>query len=150
MDFNSYDKHYIILTADRLIFNSKEDSIYLLSNKTIGLSARESIHFNVGPAGEGDPSKHEFIVNSPRIQLGLGDIESVAKGDTTVAFITETLNALSSFSSALRTAQGTGVGTIMLISINLASDKLNTEIARISKKYTGKDSPINSKISYTA
>lgn len=148
MDFNSYDKNSVILTSDRLIFNSKDDSIYFLSNKTVGFSAVESIHFNVGPT-EGSSEKHEFIVNSPRIQLGLGEVEPIAKGTSTLSFINETFTALSNFSLALKTAVGTGVGTVSLLTINSAADKLTSELTRISQKYTGLDSPIISKTSFT-
>lgn len=145
MDFNSYDKHYIILTADRLLFNSKEDSIYMMSNKTIGLSARESIHFNVGPAGEGDPSKHEFIVNSPRIQLGLtdrGKSEPIAKADSTIKCLSLIQKALLKFSGSVTSSGATKPGIL------LAVNKLKIDLRKV-EKYIADKSPIKSSISNT-
>lgn len=145
MDFNSYDKHYVILTADRLLFNSKEDSIYLMSNKTIGLSARESIHFNVGPSGEGDPSKHEFIVNSPRIQLGMpdkGKNEPIAKADSTIECLRLIQKSLLKFSGSVTSSGASKPG--ILIAVN----KLKIDLLKV-EKYISKKSPIKSSISNT-
>jgi hypothetical protein len=153
IDFNKYDKNYVILNSDRLIFNSKVDSIFLSSNKTIGLSAVEQLHFNVGPLGNRDPEKHYIIFNSPLIQLGLskdGINEPVAKATSTIDCFNEITSALSAFSIALTTATAVGVGTASLPAINTAANLLNQELKRIHDKYgISKTSPIVSKITKT-
>jgi len=151
-DFNKYDKNYVILTSDRLIFNSKEDSIFLISKKSISLSAIDTVNIDVGISGKQDPNRNAFVVNSPNIQFGLpkdGVNEHVAKAEATVGFVTELLNALGTFSNKSAIAQAIGLGTAAIPAIVDAATYLRSEIDRIKIKYAGKDSPIISKITKT-
>jgi hypothetical protein len=144
IDFNKYDKNYVILTSDRLILNSKEDSIYVMSKKTIGLSAVESMHFNIGDGNTKD--NNIFFVNSPFIQFGIpskGTNEPVAKGDSTVKCMNEILNALNTFSMQVTSSGGSKPG--LLAAVN----KLKLDVLKIQKVYLGAKSPIKSTISKT-
>jgi len=156
-DFNKYDKDTVILNSDRLILNSKDDSVFILSKKTVGASAVESIHFDVGPVGSKD-EKYIFIVNSPRIQLGIDSNvqngvvaknESVAKGDSTVDCLNRILLALSNFSQEVKTATALGLGVSTIPDISIASDKLKKTLDAIKNQYLGEDSPIKSTVSKT-
>lgn len=152
LNLNNYSKDYVVLTSDRLILNSKEDSIFLVSKKTIGLSAVEQIHFNIGPIGEKDPTKHYMVVNSPAIQLGLekdGKNEPVAKADSTIAFINDLIDVLQNLATSLQGATGAGAGSITLASVNVAGNKLLGGIKALKDRYTGNASPIKSKITKT-
>lgn len=146
--FQEYNKEQVILTSDRIIFNSKADSIFVTSNKFIGLSSNEGIHFNVGPKGSTDASKL-FIVNAPKIQLGLSSkgssLESVGKGDTIVEIFGDIINALNTFSSSLEKATGTGVGTISLLAVNVAAGLLKGRLVNATNKLE----KIKSTVSYT-
>lgn len=78
-----YSGNQVILNSDRLIFNAKEDSILLYSDKAIGFSTNGSIHFDTGT----DKNLSRFIVNTPNIYLGLQydnslPTEPAVKGDT--------------------------------------------------------------------
>jgi len=64
---NTYQGNQVIINSDRLIFNAKEDSILLFSNKAIGFSTNGSFHFDTSP----NESESKFVVNSPNIYLGL-------------------------------------------------------------------------------
>jgi len=68
---NIYQGKQIIIDSDRLIFNAKDDSILLFSNKAIGFSTNGSFHFDTS-----DKQDSKFVVNSPNIYLGLkeGDL----------------------------------------------------------------------------
>jgi len=67
---NIYQGKQVIIDSDRLLFNAKEDSILLFSDKAIGFSTKGSIHFDTSNEKKGEnPSK--FVVNSPNIYLGL-------------------------------------------------------------------------------
>ena len=68
---NIYQGKQVIIDSDRLIFNAKDDSILLFSNKAIGFSTNGSFHFDTS-----DKKDSKFIVNSPNIYLGLkeGDL----------------------------------------------------------------------------
>lgn len=146
--FQEYNKDQVILTSDRLVFNAKVESMFLISNKFIGLSSNEGIHFNVGPKGSKDTSKL-FIVNAPKIQFGLtnkgSSLESVGKGDSIVEIFTDLISALNTFSSTLEKATGTGVGTIALLSINTAAGLLKGKLTNASNKLE----KIKSTVSYT-
>ena len=150
-DFNSYEKDTAILNSDRVILNSKDDSVFILSRKTVGVSAAESVHFDVGPIGSKD-GKYIFIVNSPSIQLGLpenGINEPVAKADSVIDFIKDIIDSLNQFSTSLAAATGLGVGVSKLPEISIASNLLKMKLNRFKEKYTLDSSPIKSKVSKT-
>ena len=150
-DFNAFEKDTAILNSDRLILNSKDDSIFILSKKTVGTSAAESVHFDIGPKGSSD-KKYIFIVNSPSIQLGLptnGVNESIAKADSTINFINELILALSGFADSLQASTALGVGVSKIPDIAVAANLLKLKLSRFKTFYGGSDSPIKSKISKT-
>ena len=62
----NYKDKQVIIDSNRLLFNAKEDSILLFSNKAIGLSTKGSIHFDTSP----DLSS-KLVINTPNIYLGL-------------------------------------------------------------------------------
>ena len=49
------------INSDRLVFNAKEDSILLFSDKAIGFSTNGSFHFDTSP----DETNSKFVINSP-------------------------------------------------------------------------------------
>jgi hypothetical protein len=68
-----YAGKQVIINSDRLLFNAKNDSILVYSNKHIAFSANNHIHFDTGDEGN-------FVVNSNNIHLGLeGDKNSPAE-----------------------------------------------------------------------
>tara|TARA_R110002020_G_scaffold6422_22_gene27409 strand:- start:12765 stop:13235 length:471 start_codon:yes stop_codon:yes gene_type:complete len=66
LSISTYQGNQILINSDRLVLNSKEDSILLYSNKVIGFSTQENFHFDTSS----EPDS-KFIVNSPNIYLGL-------------------------------------------------------------------------------
>lgn len=135
IDFSKYISDQLIFTADRILINAKEDSIFFISKESIGLSAKDSVHINVGSKNNSS-SDNKLIINAPTIQLGLkskGDLQPIAKGDATAGIINEIAKSLSEFALQLETATGIGVGTINLVQINAAANKLSQDINRIKK-----------------
>lgn len=63
---NNYIGKQVIINSDRLIFNAKDDSILLFSDKAIGFSTNGDFHFDTLNNGT-----NKFIVNAPNIYLGL-------------------------------------------------------------------------------
>jgi hypothetical protein len=63
---NIYQGNQVIINSDRLVFNAKDDSILLYSDKAIGFSTNGSFHFDTS-----NDNSNKFIVNSPNIYLGL-------------------------------------------------------------------------------
>ena len=63
---NIYQGKQIIIDSDRLIFNAKDDSILLFSDKAIGFSTNGNFHFDTS-----NDINNKFIINAPNIYLGL-------------------------------------------------------------------------------
>lgn len=150
-DFNSFEKDTVIVNSDRVILNSKDDSVFVLSKKTVGISAVDSVHFDVGLRGSKDKN-NIFIINSPSIQLGLpenGVNEPVAKADSVINFINDILGALDAFSASLAAATALGVGVSGLPQINVAASTLKGKLVFYKTKYTQENSPIKSTVSKT-
>ena len=89
-----YQGKQVIINSDRLLFNAKEDSILLFSDKAIGFSTNGSIHFDTS---ENDESK--IVLNAPNIYLGLqfnGNLptEPVLLGDKTGEFLESILDLM--------------------------------------------------------
>lgn len=59
-----YEGKQVVINSDRLLFNAKNDSIMVYSNKHMAFSANNHIHFNTGDDGN-------FVVNSNKVFLGL-------------------------------------------------------------------------------
>ena len=60
----TYQGKQVIITSDRLVFNSREDSIFS-SDSTIAFATNKDFHINTGEGSTG-----KFAVNSPKIHLG--------------------------------------------------------------------------------
>jgi hypothetical protein len=93
-----FQGNQVIINSDRLLFNAKDDSIFLFSKESIGFSANGSIHFDTSNKKEGDTAS-KFIVNSPNIYLGLdykGNIptEPALLGDSTEKWLNDMLEMI--------------------------------------------------------
>lgn len=157
VDFNNYKKNYVILTSDRIILNSKDDSVFIASKKSISLSVVEQIHFDIGPTSGADPKKNYFVVNSPLIQLGLPSNykdtslnQPVAKAISTIEFFNNLIKAIDNFCNSLIPSKGLGVGVVSLPEISIAANNLKKELFEAKKNYGNLNtSPIRSKITNT-
>lgn len=152
IDFSTYDGDFAILTSDRLVFNSKKESVYIISKKTIGFSAEEQIHFNVGPSKSTEADKYYLIINAPRVQLGIpsqGANESVAKAESTIGFINDLISILSTFANTIKTATAVGVGVSKIPEISIGASLTIMQLQTLKNKYGLDSSPIKSKITKT-
>ena len=61
-----YQGRQVIINSDRLVFNAKNDSIFLFANETIGFSTNGSFHFDTSILPD-----NKFVINAPNIFLGL-------------------------------------------------------------------------------
>jgi len=91
---DKYNGKQILITSDRLIFNAKGDSILLFSNKAIGFSTNGSFHFDTG-----EEENSKFVVNAPKIYLGLksdGNLadEPALLGNSTEQWLIDLINLL--------------------------------------------------------
>lgn len=97
---SEYQGKQIIINSDRLLFNSKTDSILLSSQKTINLNTRESVNIDTP----------QTIIQSPNIRLGdLNATEPIILGETFLTDLSSLLKNIILLSQALQTPIGTPV-----------------------------------------
>ena len=90
-----YLGNQVLINSDRLLFNAREDSILLYSNKAIGFSTNGSFHFDT--SSNKDVSK--FIINSPNIYLGLNSqkelpTQCAVKSDDLIVALEDIVDAI--------------------------------------------------------
>ena len=90
---NIYQGKQAIINSDRILFNAKDDSILLFSNKAIGFSTNGSFHFDTG-----NNEENKFVVNAPDIYLGLDSdkypTEPALLGDKTEDYLNDLLDMI--------------------------------------------------------
>lgn len=128
-NFSKYSKDQVILTSGRLVFNAREDSLFLLSKKDLAVSTGGDVHINVGLPG----SKNSlFIINSNRIQFGLaskGTVEPVAKADSLLKSLRDLSSSLNTFTTSVSSIVGT-VEAAQFLVLSTAAKNLSTSIKR--------------------
>ena len=139
-----FNGNQIVINSDRVLLNSKEDSIFLTSKKDLAVSTGGDVHINVGPSNGG--SGNAYVVNSPKILLGINKTQPVPKGDNLSEFNRQLLQALNNLATSLSVSVGIGVGTVTQPSINVAGAKLIGDIANLTSLL--KD--INSEVTFTS
>ena len=92
---NNYIGKQVIVNSDRLIFNAKNDSILLFSDKAIGFSTNGNFHFDTLNNGT-----NKFVVNAPKIYLGLRYDDTYANepvllGNRTEAWLNDLIDVIS-------------------------------------------------------
>jgi hypothetical protein len=92
---NNYIGKQVIINSDRLIFNAKNDSILLFSDKVIGFSTNGNFHFDTLNNGT-----NKFVINAPKIYLGLRYDDTYANepillGNRTEAWLNDLIDVIS-------------------------------------------------------
>jgi hypothetical protein len=126
---SSYTDPQIILSSNRLVFNSKSDSIILSAAKGVLLSTNNSINLDTKLT----------TIRSQEINLGASDAkERAVKGDTFVKELSSFLIALKQVQVALSTAVNSGGPVQSLIDV---SATFGSAIDNLQKALGGKTSP---------
>jgi hypothetical protein len=100
---SEYQGKQVIINSDRLLFNTKVDSILLSSQKTISLNARESVNIDAP----------QTIIQSSDIRLGdLNATEPIILGETFLTDLSSLLKNIILLSQALQTPIGTPVPNV--------------------------------------
>ena len=105
-DIKTYNGEQIQLVSGRLVFSARSNDIYLNSLRYINLSAGDKVSIDVGNV-DSDNEQNMFVVNAPRIQLGLeryGVVEPVVKGEQLDDVLTQLMEAISLYSEMVQTA----------------------------------------------
>lgn len=119
IESQEYLKPQIILNSDRIIINSKEDSILLSSQKTINLNSNETINLD---------SKKGFIVDSPKIFLGSKNAtEPLVLGNKFKTLLEQILDELIELSTQLSTLSSLPPG-VPFAPLNMSATKANFKL----------------------
>jgi hypothetical protein len=89
---NKFAGNQVLITSDRLIFNSKKQEFIVFSKEGIGLSAEKAISID---------GKQVVEMESKRINLGLNAKSPVLLGDRTMDWLNELCGIMSSFLSSV-------------------------------------------------
>jgi len=94
----TYQGNQVIINTDRVVMQSKKDSVLLFAKEHMSFSANKSIHFDTGGTPD-DPGDSYFIINSPKIVLGLKNnnklpTEPVLLGERTEEWLKDLLAAI--------------------------------------------------------
>lgn len=133
-DIQNHPGEKIVLSSGRLIFNArgKEADIYISTTRYINLSAGDKVTIDVGP-DDSDNEENMFLVNAPRMQLGLGRNgvpEPVVKGEQLDQIITQLMEAISTYNDMVQSAALTP-GPIMAVMLIPANSFLKSRFRQI-------------------
>lgn len=107
-NINTYTGEQIVLSSGRLVFNSRSNDVFISSRRYINLSAGDKVTIDVGPV-DSDKEQNMFLVNAPRMQLGLeryGRPEPITKADQLETVLNDLISALSAYSDMLPAVSG--------------------------------------------
>jgi hypothetical protein len=94
---SSYINPQIILNSDRIIINSKSDSVFISGQKSIGISSNENINLE---------SLNSINIDSPSIKLGgTSASQAVLLGDKTIDLLNKLITEIINLSTALKFIQ---------------------------------------------
>ena len=90
----AYQGNQVIINTDRIVMQSKKDSILMFAREHMSFSCNGSIHFDTS-----SDDKSYFIINTPKIILGLKKnnklpTEPVLLGETTETWLKDLLEAI--------------------------------------------------------
>lgn len=129
-----YNQNQIIITSDRVVLNSKLDSIFLFADKAISLSANEDIHMN---------TSKNILMNGAQIKLGLNATEPIPKGNELKNLLDSLLSTLDNVGSLLSSATDSNGNPIPQV---VTAGK---SLQRSAKRIKTLTKNINSKQNYT-
>ena len=108
-----YTGKQIIIDSGRVLLNAKDDSVFIVGDKAVGISTNGT--FNIDSGGK-------TIINSPSIDLGLNDRHPLLKGD----------EFLSVFQQFLLV-----IANVTIPALEAATDSNNVKIADVNRAGEG-------------
>jgi len=145
-DIREYSGKQVIISSNRLVFNSSKDSIILTSAQFINLSSAEKVTIDVGPTDSTNQS-NIFLVNAPKVQFGLNSkgrtVEPIVKGDSLEKTLNDLMSAIEIYSDMV-------TASVPLISplLAVASTTLKAKLAIVKSELSAKGN-VKSDTSYT-
>lgn len=118
---SKYDKPQIIISSDRILLNSKKDSILLSSKKSININSLESVNIDT----------KETIVSSNKIFLGDKDVnEPLLLGNKTYNILKQVLTQLQELCMVLPTV-GTPSPGVPNVAVAQSATKLSVTLSTL-------------------
>ena len=122
-----YKGDQAIINSGRVLFNAKDDSVFLFAKKSIGLSSAGTINFD---------SSDAYIVNSPKIYLGLNATEPLVRGQRLATYLEDLNSSLSLLAKVLKGVKGVKEG-VPFTALNVAGTDLAKTIELLSTQLSG-------------
>ena len=118
-----YRGKQIIIDSDRVLLNAKNDSVFIVGDKAVGISTNGT--FNIDSGGK-------TIINSPQIDLGLEAKHPIIKGDEFLAIFQQFLLVINQITvPELETA--TDSNNVKIASVNRAGEGLRKATEALSE-----------------
>jgi len=122
---------HLIISSDKLTFDSNISDLEIYCGKNILISTNENILFDIGSK---DNKNSNFTIRASRINLGKRADEPILKGNKTIDLLEDIINKLTSFSNKLSDSKGYGSGVISLPKINMAATLLSKQLSKSKSK----------------
>jgi len=122
-----YRGKQIIIDSDRVLLNAKDDSVFILGDKAVGISTNGT--FNIDSGGK-------TIINSPQIDLGLDAKHPVIKGDEFLAIFQQFLLVINQI-TVPELEEATDSNDVKIASVNRAGEGLRKATEALSELLPG-------------
>lgn len=101
---NEFKGEKILLSSEKLIFNTTVNDIELNAKGMIHLTSGDSVRLDIGPLGSTN-NNNLFVINAPRVQFGIAtkgrQVEPVVKGIALAETLVEMMTYISNFADAV-------------------------------------------------
>ena len=122
-----YRGRQIIIDSGRVLLNAKDDSVFILGDKAVGISTNGT--FNIDSGGK-------TIINSPEINLGLDARHPVIKGDEFIAIFQQFLLVINQI-TVPELESATDSNDVNIASVNRAGEGLRKVTEALSELLPG-------------
>ena len=118
-----YRGKQIIIDSDRVLLNAKNDSVFIVGDKAVGISTNGT--FNIDSGGK-------TIINSPQIELGLEAKHPLMKGDEFLSIFQQFLLVVSQV-TVPELESATDSNDVKIASVNRAGEGLRKAVEALSE-----------------
>ena len=118
-----YRGKQIIIDSDRVLLNAKDDSVFILGDKAVGISTNGTLNINSGG---------KTIINSPEINLGLDAKHPIIKGDEFLAIFQQFLLVINQV-TVPELEEATDSNDVKIASVNRAGEGLRKATEALSE-----------------
>ena len=122
-----YRGKQIIIDSDRVLLNAKDDSVFILGDKAVGISTNGT--FNIDSGGK-------TIINSPQIDLGLDAKHPIIKGDEFLSIFQQFLLVINQI-TVPELEEATDSNDVKIASVNRAGEGLRKATEALSELLPG-------------